>query len=869
MKKISWQLVASDWLLTVGLVFSLFCALSPTLAQPPDPLSVLCLLMGSTLFWVLILRVPAAGISFFVLTAAAAAILLLTGPAKGLTHFDVLWENASPFVQWVLDTLSYPTAGIEAPAAYVNRALLLASAGSSLIMGTLVCCRTHPAVLLVLGGGAFTLLERSDWDFSTPAFVLFLLFLALYIALFAYRGQARRTGQPPKALSHLAAALPLCALGLTAALLSPAADMDWGGRFLLWADGLLPQWALFDGVDSRFSEMNIFTYSGLEDGQWNGGVLGGPAQRSSNLVLYIAADAPPSYLKGHTYTTYTGQRWESLDAQDNIPLPRLFSSEYDWPFLPYTLEPYPALLASVSRESFSGYGRFLHGVLEGGGVRFLYGAAALFERFEFSGGEPSFEDRMRALSPLLDASSASPSFLRLNPDTVRRRSQTIIYWDMRTRTLFLPSDAISLPVFEASRDTLRLTPSGDVTMTATQGREFRYTVDSVALNLTEAQRTALLRLSYPGLLEDLNEASYTGRPARTDPDGLFLMAMRAERAEARAYYLSLPAELPARVRTLAEELTKTQETDYDKARALETYLRETFPYDLNTPPTPPSQDFVDYFLFDLQRGYCTYYASALAVMARSIGLPARYVEGFAPSSDKIEEYYYATGKQAHAWVEIFFEGFGWIPFEPTASFSGSWNGAPPEGAGITPTPSPDLPSPSPLPSAAPNPTPTGGGPDSDPSSGGGVSPWWWLIPSGALLLAIWPLLYVLRRRALFRQARQGPDRRVSLRLFERIVALARLTGIDPPAFDETVLAWGQRADLTARHGEPVFAAAAQIAGRLRFGPDGPTAADQAALLALLLRLDAQAAARRPWRRLLRLVTGVGKQIELSKGSFWK
>ncbi|MDR1157215.1 MAG: transglutaminase-like domain-containing protein [Oscillospiraceae bacterium] len=850
MKKISWQLVASDWLLTVGLVFSLFCAVSPTLAQPPNPVSVLCLLMGSALFWVLILRVPAAGISFFVLAAAGAAVLLLTGPAKGLTHFDVLWENFSPFVQWVWDILSYPTAGIEAPAAYANQALLLASVGSSLVMSALVCCRTHPAVLLVLGGGALTLLERSDWDFSTPAFALFALFLALYIVLFAYRGQARRTGQPPKTLPHLAAALPLCALGLTAALLSPAADMDWGDRFLRWAGDFLPQWALFDGVDSRFSEMNIFTYNGLEDGQWNGGVLGGPAQRSSNLVLYIAADAPPAYLKGHTYAAYTGQRWESLDAPNSTP--QLFSSDYDWPFLPYTLEPYPLPEPFSSRETpLMRYGRFLRGALEGGGVRFLYGAAALFEQSEqllLTGGESLSWNRTRALSPLLDASSEL-SFLRLNPDTVHRRSQTIIYWDMRTRTLFLPSDAISLSAFEAPRDTLRLTLSGDVTMTATRGREFRYTVDSVTLNLTDAQRAAILRLSYPGLLEDLRETPHSDRPSRTDPDGRFLTAMRAEQAEAHAYYLSLPPELPDRVRTLAEELTKTEETSYDKARALEAYLRETFPYDLNTPPTPPSQDFVDYFLFDLQRGYCTYYASALAVMARSIGLPARYVEGFAPSSDKIGEYYYATGKQAHAWVEIFFEGFGWIPFEPTASFSDSWDDASPEGTGATPTPSPDTPSPSPSSPAAPAPTPTGGGPDADLPSGGG--PWWWLVPLGALLLSAWPLLYVLRRRALFRQARQGPDRRVSLRLFEQIVALARLTGIDPPAFDETVLAWGLRADRAAQHEEPVFTAAAQIAGRLRFGPDGPAAADQAALLALLLRLDAQTAARRPWRRLLR------------------
>ncbi|MDR0671167.1 MAG: transglutaminase-like domain-containing protein [Oscillospiraceae bacterium] len=852
MKKISWQLAVSDWLLTVGLVFSLFGAVSVTLAQPPDLLSVLCLLMASALFWVLILRAPAAGLAFFALAAIGAVVLLLTGPAEGLTYFDVLWEQWSPFVQWVWDILSQPTAGIPAPADYLNRALLLASVGSSMVMGTLVCCRVHPAVLLVLGGGAFTLLERSPWDFSTPAFVLFLLFLALYIILFAYRGQSRRAGQPPKTLSHLAAALPLCALGLTVALLSPSVGADWDGRLLQWAGDFLPQWALFDGVDSRFFEMDIFTYNGLADGQLDGGALGGPAQQSGSLVFYISADAPPTYLKGRTYAAYTGQRWKSLDNPDGVS--HLFLSDYSWYFLPYELMPYPSsemtsdpsvLYWGMSASSPAG------SVLDGG-ARFLYGAASLFEQSEYllaiDDKAPLSQERIHALSLLLDA-PPKRTFLRLNPDMVRRRSQTVIYWNMRTRTLFLPSDAISLPAFEAPRSSLQLAWSGDVTMTAAQGREFRYTVDSIALDLTEAQRADILRLSYPGLLDDLSRAKALRLASRTDPDNRFLASMRAEQSVALNHYLSLPPELPDRVRALAGELTQDEETSYDKARALEAYLRGTFPYDLNTPPTPPTRDFVDYFLFDLRRGYCTYYASALAVMARAVGLPARYVEGFVPSSDKIGPYYYATGKQAHAWVEIFFEGFGWIPFEPTASFSGPWDSTRPEGIETTPTPPPDAPSPPPpsSPSAAPTPT---GGPSGDPSPDGGA-PWRWLIPLGVLLLSAWPLLYVLRRRALLRQARRGPpDRRVSLRLFERIVALARLTGVDPPAPDETILEWGLRADRAAQRREPLFTAATQIAGRLRFGPEGPTAADQSALLALLLRLETQAAARRPWRRLI-------------------
>jgi hypothetical protein len=79
---------------------------------------------------------------------------------------------------------------------------------------------------------------------------------------------------------------------------------------------------------------------------------------------------------------------------------------------------------------------------------------------------------------------------------------------------------------------------------------------------------------------------------------------------------------------------------------------------------------VEYFLFDSMKGYCTYYASAMTMMVRSLGIPARYVEGYAlpakPGSDGV---YKVTNELAHAWVEVFFEGFGWVRFEPTSPFN--------------------------------------------------------------------------------------------------------------------------------------------------------------------------------------------------------
>lgn len=136
-------------------------------------------------------------------------------------------------------------------------------------------------------------------------------------------------------------------------------------------------------------------------------------------------------------------------------------------------------------------------------------------------------------------------------------------------------------------------------------------------------------------------------------------------------YLQLPDDLPDRVSQLAGRITSGAEHPYDKALALEGYLRG-LTYDLGAPAAPAGQDFVDFFLFDLQRGYCTYFATAMVVMLRDQGIPSRLVEGFAvPYSTEFTEdgqgarTYPVLNSQAHAWVEAYFPGYGWITFDPT------------------------------------------------------------------------------------------------------------------------------------------------------------------------------------------------------------
>ncbi|WP_059044321.1 DUF4129 domain-containing transglutaminase family protein [Paenibacillus rubinfantis] len=144
-------------------------------------------------------------------------------------------------------------------------------------------------------------------------------------------------------------------------------------------------------------------------------------------------------------------------------------------------------------------------------------------------------------------------------------------------------------------------------------------------------------------------------------------------------YLQLPNNLPQRVKDLAEEITAEGETPYAKMDLLQQYLRQNYEY-TNKPDLTRkrSDDFVDSFLFEIRQGYCDYYSTAMVVMARSLGVPARWVKGYAPGSQPSDEMmmrspelgraYNVSNADAHSWAELYFGDYGWIPFEATPGF---------------------------------------------------------------------------------------------------------------------------------------------------------------------------------------------------------
>jgi transglutaminase-like putative cysteine protease len=137
-------------------------------------------------------------------------------------------------------------------------------------------------------------------------------------------------------------------------------------------------------------------------------------------------------------------------------------------------------------------------------------------------------------------------------------------------------------------------------------------------------------------------------------------------AELAERYLALPDRVPKRVLDLTQSVVAGSDTAYERAEAIEYFLR-SYTYTLDLPAPPANGDVVDYFLFEQQAGYCDYYASSMVVMARAAGIPARLASGYAEGTyDYENQRWIVTEKDAHSWVEVYFDGIGWVEFEPTA-----------------------------------------------------------------------------------------------------------------------------------------------------------------------------------------------------------
>lgn len=292
-------------------------------------------------------------------------------------------------------------------------------------------------------------------------------------------------------------------------------------------------------------------------------------------------------------------------------------------------------------------------------------------------------------------------------------------------------------------------------------------------------------------------------------------------AEIADTYLALPRHIQQEIYDIANTAVQGAETPYEKALAIQQYLQAHYRYTLDVQTPPDGVDFAAWFLLGAQEGYCTYFATAMTVLCRIVGVPARYVTGYLaiPDANGLAQ---VTGAQAHAWTEVYLNGFGWLDFDatprgdnqrsdppqsddtgdsaPSSAPSPSPSPTPePPAEAATPTPAPsdapsESPSASPDASDAPTPTPPPGQtppppenpPEQPPSS------WPWILLAIALLAALLAWRYL--RTEPVRRAARCPDQAAEI-FFAAICALLRSGGLAKAA-SETLHAFAVRVDGT-------------------------------------------------------------------------
>ncbi|MEU9024638.1 DUF3488 and transglutaminase-like domain-containing protein [Actinomadura sp. NPDC048394] len=261
--------------------------------------------------------------------------------------------------------------------------------------------------------------------------------------------------------------------------------------------------------------------------------------------------------------------------------------------------------------------------------------------------------------------------------------------------------------------------------------------------------------------------AYTVKSLRADPTASDLSAAVGYPADVVSHYTAVPKNIPPQVRTLAQNVTAGAATARAQAVKLQRWFTLTggFTYDLSTPAPQHGNDLVD-FLLRSKRGYCEQFAASMALMARIVGIPSRVAMGYTSGTQTQPGTWVVRSRDAHAWPELYFEGSGWVRFEPTPSgaagqgtavtpaYSRPAGGGGRQGDDALPTPEtssgPDRSSASPQ--AAPHRNDTGpqGGLTEEDSGDGGLSaaPW---IAGGVLVLLLLAVPMVLR--ALTRRRR--------------------------------------------------------------------------------------------------------------------
>ena len=456
-------------------------------------------------------------------------------------------------------------------------------------------------------------------------------------------------------------------------------------------------------VYGSFYYHNVGQYTINQTGFSNGeSYLSGPIRINNTHVLSVQTDNPRLYLKGNGKNTYTGNSWKSTSAEDEISdkefIDRILMGDSTSTDTDKDLND-SEKFETKNEENFKGNDKKSVWTEKSEADQDLEEYYLSYPIFTFRTilSEPAY-----IAQPSFDGDAYRALFISEFDKTLKQAK--VNFQRLRTRTVFTPLKLYNIDTFNEETGETQF-EDGAMLLENKMAEGFEYEIeyfDEDAFQLKEP----ILETSYTGFYQDMlndfdiaraevftmpynsyySDENGLRRHRRTEPGGYYYIYLQTEdfikkdelerlvsRAEdIQERYMALPDELPERVRELSEELTREEKTNYQKAKALERFLTTRYRYTMNVSYISPGEDFVDSFLFKLNEGYCTHFASAMAIMARCIGLPSRYVEGYVMPKDKDGDgTYHVTNAQAHAWTEIYFEGYGWCKFEPTADFFGT------------------------------------------------------------------------------------------------------------------------------------------------------------------------------------------------------
>lgn len=611
--------------------FSLVYGLTSSLCLTYTPLKILLLVMMCIMVLFTFFHNKKTSLAAFIFlgTASAACIIFIsfgTGIHKVITFFD-------EYFYWLGDFIQYP----DTPdPVYQFITVIVLCIFISIFSYIFIVKRFLFLVILGAGMGLFTI----QWSYNiVSSLIPFYIFLLISLIAWLKYVYVLRTSKEPNNFSKSAIiiiwSLPVCIIIIALAYSFHASDkpIEWK-----WLDKKVI--SVYNYINRNF-DYEAFDYFSLSDSSGFGGrdhLLGGRVRLDRTNVLKVTTDKN-IYLKGAAKEVYTGTAWLN-SSHEETPMGNNYSLLYD--------ETSEMLL----------------------GMKILTGNDNFIEDYFYT------------------------------------NKASITFMNLKTKSLFIPSKTTA---FSPKNNSFTgfINNTGDLSAKKRLTKGFNYTLEMYIPKIGTEELINILRESKRGLYSKYLTENYkipdiassvpsSAQSTARQPDTIYpttpviqiypqknnlvqpyddvsRLILRSE--QIYDSYLQLPRDLPQRVKDLSASLVSYSTNDYDKAKAIEQYLSSNYAYNLDVRSTPRNRDFVDYFLFDLKQGYCSYYASAMTVMARCVGLPARYIEGYMLPPEPVKDNsttYIVTNMQAHAWVEIYFEGYGWLPFEPTAPFQSNF-----------------------------------------------------------------------------------------------------------------------------------------------------------------------------------------------------